>query len=257
MPESPTLIDRLRRVAATGAPSQADPRPVAAWLSEGLARGQLHDLYAADAADGTSAAGFAIALALMARALPVLWLRIEDVERDGGRLHATGLVELGLLADDLLLACVADETALLRAAADAARCSGLGTVMIESRGRAPGLDLTATRRLLLAAEGSGVTVFSLRIGAAPGASAAATRWGIAALPSTALAAEAPGHPAFDIELLRRRGGPAGQRWRVEWNRDDTCFVPQAAAAPLSGARLPLAAGRAVARHPPASVRRAR
>ena len=44
--------------------------------------------------------------------------------------------------------------------------------------------LTATRRLMLSAETSGVTVLSVRIGAEPAPSAAATRWGVAAAPST-------------------------------------------------------------------------
>src|SRR5204862_316546 len=60
-------------------------------------------------------------------------------------------------------------------------------------------------------------------------------------PSFALAADAPGPPAFDLELLRRRAGPAGRRWRVEWNRERRAFQPLVGQA-LSGAVLPLAAG---------------
>lgn len=238
-------------------PAQADQRPPSAWLSAGLAAAQLHELYVAEQGDAASGAGFGIAQALAADAVPMLWIRTEASERQGGRLHAAGLAELGLDAARLVLVVVADEAALLRAAADAARCTGLGTLLIESWGRAPGLDLTATRRLMLAAETSGVTVLSLRVGAEQTPSAAATRWGVASVASTALEANAPGMPAFDIELLRRRGGPPGARWRVEWNRDAKCFFPLASAErpALPGAGLPLAPGRAVARHPAAFVRR--
>lgn len=257
MRESPALIARLRQIAAPQAPVQGDARPLSSWLSEGMARAQLHELYAAEPGDAASGAGFGIALALAAGALPLVWIRTEASERQGGRLHAGGIAELGLAADRLVLAVVPDDAALLRAAADAARCKGLGTVLIESWGRAPGLDLTATRRLMLAAEASGVTVLSLRVGAEPTPSAAATRWGVAAVASAALAANAPGLPAFDIELQRRRGGPPGARWRVEWNRDAQCFVPLARAdrAALPGAGLSVAAGRTVAQHPAAPVRR--
>jgi protein ImuA len=257
---SAALIDRLRRVAAGSAVPQAAPAAAAAdaWLRHGLARGQLHEIYAGDADDGPAAIGFAVALALAAGALPALWVRLEQDEALTGRLHATGLVQLGLPPDALILVVVADAAARLRVAADAARCAGLGSVVIESRGRAPEHDLTATRRLQLAAEASGVTILGVRIGAQVVPSAAATRWGVAATPSALLEADAPGLPAFDVECLRRRGGPAGARCRVEWNRDQRCFDPSFGSsfgqAPLAGAGIPLAVGGAVAIDPAASVR---
>jgi protein ImuA len=250
MSESSALIARLRRASSAIAPVRA--RAAAdAWLGVGLARGRLHEVFAQQVEEAASGAGFAVALALVAQAMPLLWLRTEAAERAGGRLHVGGLAELGVDADSILLGIVADEAALLRAAADAARCPGLGTLLVESHGRSPGLDLTATRRLMLAAELSGVTVMVLRVGAEPSPSAAETRWGVSAAPSVAMAANAPGAPAFDVELLRRRGGPAGARWRVEWNRDAREFRQAA----LSGARLPLAPDRAAARDAAASVRR--
>ena len=258
MTESSALIARLRSVAVGGASAQADLRPASAWLESGFVPAQFHELYACDQGDAASGAGFAIALAMAAGALPMVWIRTEACERQAGRLYASGLAELGLDADRIVVVVVADEAALLRAAADAARCTGLGTLLIEAWGRAPGIDLTATRRLMLAAEASGVTVLSLRVGAEPSPSAAASRWGVASVASAALEAGAPGLPACDIELLRRRGGPPGARWRVEWNRDAKCFVPLVGAerTALPGAGLSVAAGRAVARHPAAPVRRA-
>lgn len=252
MTDSIALLAQLRRIAAS--PLSGGPAPAPeAWLAGGLARGHLHDIYAAQAGDAAAATGFAVAVALAARTVPILWIRTEAVERSAGRLHAAGLIELGLPPAALVLAVVPDAATLLRVAADAARCPGLGAVVAESWGRMPGLDLTATRRLVLAAEASRALVLSLRIDAEPCASAAASRWSVAACPSTALAAEAPGRAAFAVECLRRRGGPAGARWRVEWNRETRCFDPAA----LSGAGLSVAADRTVARDAPAPVRRAR
>ncbi|MES3055863.1 hypothetical protein O6V14_09495 [Sphingomonas faeni] len=258
MNESSALIARLKRIATTGIPAQGDDRADDAWLTGGLAKAQLHEIFAT-VDDSASGAGFAVASVLAARAAPVMWLRTEASERQGGRLHATGLVEMGLDVSSLVLGLVEDETDLLRAAADAARCHGLGTLLIESWGRAPKIDLTATRRLMLAAEASGVTILSLRIGADPVPSAAASRWQVAACRSRPLEADAPGKPTFDIELLRRRGGQAGLRWRVEWDRDAYIFDQTAFAsgdpAALPGAGIPVAADRAAADDAAASVRR--
>lgn len=260
MPESPLLVESLRRIAAVGLRTET-VRPVDLWCRQGLEAGKLHDIYAADADDAPAAIGFTLAAALAAGAVPIIWLRTEEAERKGGRIHGGGLNDLGLPPAALIVGVVADEAALLRAGADAARCAGLGMLIVECRGRSPRFDLTATRRLMLAAERSGVTIAALRIGTDPSPSAAATRWGIAAHPSRPLAAEAPGAPAFTVDLLRQRGGPAGARWHVEWNRDAHRFEPtdprdQSGAPPLSGAGLPLVADRAVAHHPRASVRRA-
>ncbi len=90
-------------------------------------------------------------------------------------------------------------------------------------GRMPELDLTASRRLLLAAKQSGVSLLLLRVDAMPMASAAETRWQVTAAPSRALAANAPGAPCFDVKLLRCRSRPAGQSWRLEWDRDRKLF----------------------------------
>jgi len=256
--DSAALLARLRAIAAPGPLAQAVA--VDGWQDRGLARGRLHEVYADDAGDVGAAAGFAVAQALAAGATPLLWLRLDRGGTAAGRLHATGLAELGLAPDQLLLVTVADPGALLRAAGDVARCAGVGTLLVESWGPMPALDLTATRRLVLAAEASGVTVVSLRLDAAPVPSAAATRWQIAARPSVPLEAEAPGLPAFAVECLRRRGGPAGVRTQVEWNRETRSFrvpegdEPRTTSAPLAGAGVPLAAGGAVALDPAAPVR---
>ena len=71
----------------------------------------------------------------------------------------------------LVLGLAPDAKALLRGAADAARCAGLGALVVECWGKCPELDLTASRRLALAAEQSGVTLLMLRLEAEPSPSA--------------------------------------------------------------------------------------
>jgi len=253
MPESVASLSKLRRRLARL--ERAAPREtvrfatgcdaVDGWLDGGLSRGRLHEVVAGEGGDAGAAAGFGALLALRAgEGKPLLWLRTEGAERQGGKLYAGGLVELGLDGGAVMLGLVADDAALLKAANDAARCAGVGALLVECWGDPKPLDLTATRRLMLAAEASGVTVLLLRIAANETPSVADTRWRVEPAPSVPLAdgtaAGAPGHPAFDVELLRRRAGPAGAKWRVEWNRERRVFQ-QPAAAPLSGAVLPVAA----------------
>lgn len=218
-----------------------------AALDGGLARGRAHELFAADTDDAASTVGFAAMLALrtVGRQAPIFWLRSDEAERRGGGFHAPGLVELGGDPGGLVLGTAPDARALLKSAGDAARCPGLKALVVECWGRYPELDLTASRRLALATEQSGATLFLLRLETEPVPSAADTRWSVGAAPSRVLEANAPGPPMFDLELLRRRAGPSGMRWRLEWDRDQIIFREPA----LPGAVVPLPAGRPAAADP--------
>lgn len=218
-----------------------------AALDGGLARGRVHELFPAEADDSPSAIGFAAMIALRAvgRDSPIFWLRSDEAGRRGRHLHAPGLIELGGDPGALVLGQAPDAKALLRCAADAARCPGLKALIVECWGKCPELDLTASRRLALAAEQSGVTLFLLRLEAEPLPSAADTRWSVSAAASRPLEADSPGPPMFEIELLRRRAGPSGMRWRLEWDRDQIIFREPA----YPGAMVSLPAGRPVAADP--------
>lgn len=203
-----------------------------AALGGGLARGRLHELFAAEPTDKSSAAGFTAMLAyLVSQAdTPLFWMREETAQRQGC-LHTPGLAEIGIDPRRLVLVVPPDPVALLRAAADVVRCTCVGAAVIELWRHPRALDLTASRRLALAAEASGVTTLLLRAEAEPSPSAAQTRWSIRAAPFVALEAEAPGRPAFIVDLLRQRGRPDGGSWHLEWDRDRGCFHGTA----LSGA----------------------
>ncbi len=241
------LRNRIARIERRGPADMraAAPLGVAAVdrvLGGGLARGRLHELLAGEPDDAGSAAGFAAMLACLATpdGAPLVWLRERQAERSGG-LYAPGLAQLGLDPARLLLVVLPDPVTLLRAAADVVRCAAVGAAVIEVWKSPRALDLTASRRLAVAAETSGVTTLLLRIEAEPGPSAAQTRWSIAAAASTALVADAPGLPAFDLALLRQRGRPSGDRWRLEWDRDRHCFrraAPSGAVVPLASSRSP-------------------
>lgn len=206
-------------------------------LSGGFAYGCVHELYAAEVEDAAAVAGFAMATVTGMTHQPVLWLRQRRALSSGGSagvLQASGWGELGGRPGHAILGVLPDAMALLRTAVDALRCPALGAVVIEGWGRMRELDLTASRRLALAAEKSGVPLLLLRIDARPGPSAAQTRWQVAAAPSRALPGHAPGAPSFDIALLRQKAGPCGLDWRLEWDRDQRSFRQA-----VSGAVVPV------------------
>ena len=214
-------------------------------LAGGLTGGCVHEVYAAEVGDATSAAGFAVALAtgmVAGAGRGAMWLRSRRSQGMAGGVQASGWAELGGAPGLGLLAVLPDTMALLRAAVDALRSPALGAVIVEGWGAMRELDLTASRRLVLAAKKSGVPLLLLRIDAAPVPSAARTRWQVAAAPSRPLPGKAPGSPCFDVTLLRQRSGPCGLSWRLEWNRDQCRFHE----APLSGAMVSVPADRSAA-----------
>ncbi len=214
-------------------------QPLDGRLGGGLVRAALHEVYADSALDSASAAAFALLLAVRgSQAKPIFWVREKASARLGARPYGHGLAELGIDPASLLLIDAPDTIAALRAGADITRCGAVDAAIIEIVGKAPALDLTASRRLALVAGQAGVMTLLLRIGAEPVPSAAHTRWRVASAPSTPLPANAPGLPAFEVKLLRHRGGIAGIEARLEWNRDRQSFDQ----APLFGAVPAVAIG---------------
>ncbi len=228
-------IHQLRRQLETLAPSQTyglkhgqvgfGVSEIDAHLGGGLGLAMLHETYAAETADMASSSGFAasfmqrIAGRDRRKKRPVVWIRQTMSESETGRLYPHGLAGLGFDPANLIFVRVRQPIHFLSAGLEAVRCTSLAGVIIEAWGAPKELDLTATRRLALAAEKSGVTPFLLRAATDEQPSAAFTRWQVASAPSRALEANAPGHPTFDITLLRNKAGTHGQSWRVEWHHD--------------------------------------
>jgi protein ImuA len=189
-------------------------------LKGGLARGALHEIFA-HPGDETTTTGFAVALVQRLNTdKHLLWIRQDFSALEHGELHAAGLAELGLDPARVLMLKVADVADALRATGDALACRGLSAVVIETIGESKLIDLTASRRMTLAASEKGVTPILLRLGAEPDASAAETRWIVHA------GASPPhddwGAPVFAVELARNRHGMRGE-WVMEWRGDERIF----------------------------------
>ena len=213
-----------------------------------VGRAALHEFYAATEADAGPTIGAMLAFAEGRSPQPLLWVRQDFVSRERGTPYPPGLREFGLDPARIIFVQGRDAASVLQAGLEGARCAALAAVLVELWGTVRALDLTASRRLALAARASGTPVLMARIAAEPCASAAETRWHVRAAPSRALAANAPGPPAVTLDLLRHRGGALPDLWHLEWNRDSRSFDarslddraagPDARPAPLHGAVVP-------------------
>jgi protein ImuA len=221
------LLAGLRRTVeaiehAAGRPSMPIPlgvAPVDAVLGGGLARGALHEITAEREAEAGAATGFALALAGRTRG-PVLWAAEDMSLIESGVPYGPGLDDHGLAPERLVTVAAARPREVLWAAEEALGCRGIGAVICELRSAC--VELTATRRLSLAAARCSGLALLLRCVPDPGASAAATRWIVAAAPSGASAATGPGPPRFALALTRNRRGHPGS-WVLEWNDVEHCF----------------------------------
>ena len=188
--------------------------------AQGLARAGLHDIRPAAYGDMPAAMGFALALALRRLAdpterRPVLWCRLAREEREYGRLYGHGLEALGLARGRFVTVTLKKPVHLLWTAEAALKSGALALVLADADPKQA--DLTATRRLALAAaagKAAGLLVFARPHG---GATASHTRWLAAAARSRSppYDAEAPGAPLWTVQLIRARGGRPGA-WTVEW-----------------------------------------
>ncbi len=202
----------------------------------GLARGGLHELAGegADREQAAAAAGFAaLWLAQLQAAGPVLWIA-RATAKAAIDLYAHGLRQLRLDPDRLIVVAARKDDEALWSMEEGLKAKCLGAVL----GEIGKLDLTASRRLQLAAEASGVTAFVLRRwrlmqqaereAAQP--IAAITRWRIAALPGE-------GQMRWKVELARCRGGKPNT-WILESREtadgSDRLGSDRFWAAPLSG-----------------------
>jgi protein ImuA len=180
----------------------------------GLALGALHEILGAggDEEDGALAAAFAARI-LARLAGMVLWcLPRPD-------LYGPGLAAYGLDPGRVVLVQAPRDAEILWAMEEGLRAPGIVAVV----GEVGLLPAVASRRLQLAAERSGITVFLLRRWRDGGQAAreralpnaATTRWRITALPSRPRRDEpGVGRARWLVELLRCRGGEPAS-WEVE------------------------------------------
>jgi protein ImuA len=200
------------RVRRHGALALGIPAIDAYLPDGGLARGALHELVGAgpDLRHGAAAALFAASV-LARRRGPVLWvLKARD-------LFAPGIAAAGLHPDRVIYAETGDDAHVLPVTEDGLRHRGLAGIVAETAR----MTLTASRRLQLAAEASGVTALVIRRWRGRGeldlsGTAATTRWRLTARPATPIRDGVPGvgDARWLLELLHCRGvEPA--TWNLE------------------------------------------
>jgi protein ImuA len=167
----------------------------------------LSELFAASPRDG-GWAGFL--LAQVGTEKPLLWVQERMAILESGRVHPPGFPLSNLIHVE-----ARDARDALWAMEEGVRCAALSCVIGELWGDPRVLDFTATRRLAVASERSGVPCWLVRLGGTANLSGARMRWRLASAPSllNPLDPRAPGVPAWDAELFRARGAPPG-RWSI-------------------------------------------
>lgn len=219
-----------RQIAALAAPGQhsaageAPPRvplgaaPLDALLAGGLAAGALHEIVAAAPGDTPAAAGFTLALAARLRTArrqaPLVWISEDFAGLEQGALYGPGVALYGLDPAALVIVRAVNAKDALWAMEEALKCRAPAAVVGEVFS-AKLYDLTASRRLLLAAAAHGTTAllcFAGPVRADTLSSSAATRFEVRARPSqqggsAGLRTPLPGPAAFDVRLAKARAGP--------------------------------------------------
>ena len=172
----------------------------------------LSELFTVHPRDG-GWAGFL--LAQLDSSKPLLWVQDRMAILESGRVHPPGLPSRNLIHVE-----ARDAKDALWAMEEGLRCAALSAVIGEIWGDPRALDFTATRRLAVASERSGVAAFLIRLGGHANLSGARMRWRIGSAPSLIndLDPRAPGAPAWEAELFRARGAPPG-RWTVGYESD--------------------------------------
>lgn len=206
------LRAHIARIEGVGVRRAALPFGVEAIDSQlpdgGIAGGALHEVAGSPELADDAAATVFMAGILARLDGTVLWcLRWRD-------LFAPALHLAGLHPDRVVFVEAGSDTNVLIAMEECLRHEGLAGVVGELRK----ISLTASRRLQLAAEQTGVPAFVFRRSSAadgPGeGTAALTRWRVRAAPSERLGIPSLGRPRWELALERARGGEP-KLWTVE------------------------------------------
>lgn len=206
------------------------PSSPCSWQPGQPEDGPCHGEIFASAQDG---AGAALALALAQDRLRLAcdpladtpderpWLWVQDREA----MRLTGLpCRAGLppgLRHRLIHVAARTPADALFALEEGLRCRDLAFVLGEIAGNPRALDLTASRRLGLAAERHGVPLWLVRLDAWRDLGSARMRWQVDSAPSSRddgparWNPQAPGAPAWRAELFRARRHPPGEWWLTE------------------------------------------
>jgi|APFEC2959095136_1045048.scaffolds.fasta_scaffold04675_2 protein ImuA len=202
-----------------------------ALLGGGLARCALHDISPVAPIHLGAATGFALALAALSGKAgagragtggrETLFIQTDMARFEAGAPYGIGLDLFGLPSRRLLVLRARRPIDALFAMEEALKCRGIGSVIAEMPDDAA--DLTATRRLSLAARTHDGIGFLLRHRSTSAPSAAMTRWEVAASSGPRDAFGGVGTTAFLLSLVKNRRGPCGG-FRIAWSHDELAFV---------------------------------
>jgi protein ImuA len=211
------LLEALRQqVVRTACGVSTGIAGIDACLGAGLALDALHEVAAADFRAIPGAWGFLLALmACVERQGVVVWPLVSGAF---GIPYARGLKSFGLDPRDFLIVRCRCERDAAWTMEEALRI-GAGAVV---GARPRDMDLTASRRLQLAAQHSGTPVFLLRAHDDRQPSAAVSRWRVAAMPGARDRFGLFGEPRWRVALDYAKGGRCGE-WVVEWNHAAHCL----------------------------------
>jgi len=208
-PAIEALRERIRRLEGAAARRRLvlpfDLKAIDRHLPEGgLALGALHEVAGGGhgAINGAAAALFTAGVAARTRG-KVLWCVMRP------DLFAPALAQAGLVPDRVIYVEAGDEKSVLICFEEGLRHGGLGAVVAE----VARLSMTASRRLQLAAEGSGTIGIAIRRWRRPAEAAdfgqptaSVTRWRVSALPRNPAACSRRWTPpvAARIDPMQRR-----------------------------------------------------
>jgi protein ImuA len=216
-------------------------------LRGGLCGGALHEIAPGAPSDGAAACGFALALAarFMAAApagrSAIVWIVEDFAAIEGGAPYGPGLALHGLDPVGLILVHAASAKDALWAMEEALKCRSVAAVIGEIWSLEKIYDLTAARRLALAAQSGGASALMLAAGMAGGAdrlaSCAHTRFEVSAhrgvfargspkgsfknAPPPGL--PLPGLACWSVRVVKARGGEGGVSIALLWDHEEGCF----------------------------------
>ncbi len=232
------------RTVAARPPLVLGAAAVDAALGGGLARAALHEIAAARPGDPAAALGFVLGIAARAAGARgrVLWVVEAAAAGEAGALYGPGLDGFGLPARRLVVLAVRRPIDALWAMEEGLTTPGLAAVVAELLDGAAA-DLTASRRLSLAAQAGGGLGLIVAHRGAPGPSAAVTRWRAGAAAGRPDRHGGLGPPAVALTLTRNRRGPCGA-FIIEWDSHAGRFADlDAARSALAGTVPPASGGR--------------
>lgn len=201
---------------------------------EVLGTAGFSDVFPSSAEDAGSTAFLLTSLRHVTK--PILWVRDRMSGKEAGEMYLAQRLPSGVLHVSLNR-----PVDVLQAMEDGLHSGAIGAVVGEMWGEPKALSFTATKRLALRAETSGVPCCLLRHAAQPNLSAARNRWRIRSLPSARHPYDpgAPGAPRWEVELFRSRTARPGA-WVAEYDsaQDHLYFAARTADGALADTGRP-------------------